>query len=104
VALIAWHKLTRTKSEGGIGFKQLTAHADALLSRWVTAALDAPCQAVTTIYKASSSKLLQGKNSTASAKVANFFSTAPPTLASSLDQAHLTFSSQADRRQQQLLI
>jgi hypothetical protein len=41
-ALVSWNKLIRAKSEGGIGLKDLHKHSAALLSRWVTEALDNP--------------------------------------------------------------
>jgi hypothetical protein len=41
-ALVAWEKLIRTKAEGGLGLKDMYKHSFALLSRWVTEALDQP--------------------------------------------------------------
>jgi hypothetical protein len=41
-ALVSWDKLIRAKAEGGLGLKDLYKHSAALLSRWVTEALDNP--------------------------------------------------------------
>ncbi|CAM6117704.1 unnamed protein product [Calypogeia fissa] len=42
LALVAWDKLTRPRAEGGLGFKNMQAHSQALLTKWVTEALDSP--------------------------------------------------------------
>jgi hypothetical protein len=41
-ALVSWDKLILPKVDGGLGLKDLQKHSTALLSRWVTQALDQP--------------------------------------------------------------
>jgi hypothetical protein len=41
-ALVSWNKLIRPKADGGLGLKDLYKHSAALLSRWITEALDEP--------------------------------------------------------------
>lgn len=40
--LTTWHKLTQPQEKGGLGFKDYTTHAHALLSQWVAKALEDP--------------------------------------------------------------
>lgn len=40
--LISWSKLITPKEKGGLGLKNGAIHAQALLSKWVTRALDDP--------------------------------------------------------------
>jgi hypothetical protein len=50
--LVSWHKLVRRKACGGLGFKNIAAHSEALLSRWVTTALDEPHSDWALLFKA----------------------------------------------------
>lgn len=38
--LVAWTKLVQPREDGGLGFKDYIVHVDALLSRWVSKALE----------------------------------------------------------------
>lgn len=42
VPLIAWNRLTHPREDGGLGFMDCLTHLQALLSKWITKALDDP--------------------------------------------------------------
>lgn len=40
--LIAWDKIMQPRKKGGLGFKDYYTHSHALLSKWISKALDNP--------------------------------------------------------------
>lgn len=42
VPLIVWDRMTQPREKGGLGFKDCFTHSQALLSKWITKALDDP--------------------------------------------------------------
>lgn len=50
--LVAWTKLIRQKTNGGLGFKSVTTHSATLLSRWVLSTLDDPESEWARMFKA----------------------------------------------------
>lgn len=58
--MVAWQRMIQRREAGGLGFKDCMSHSKALLSKWVTKAIDDPHSEWTSLFLELSDHFMYG--------------------------------------------